>query len=463
MKKWIIMIGFVAFTIFTFLVLFTGRGKNSSQLKQETVTADQQTRTDYIDEKGHITFASDKGYATVIKTYEGKNVVLEEYFDEAGKAATLSSGYSKISREYNSLGQAEVITYLDEAGAPVRLSGGYSSIHRTYNENGKAGTDTYYDQGEQVSHRNGYYGYKREYSDGKISRISYLDRDGSLTLHKNGYAVIERTYNAAGKVEYEFYLDTDEQPATSTLGQYGVYREYDENGTTVLTVYLDADGKPMNTKKGYSTVRREGDKRLYFDEEGNPTTAGSYQFGYTTIDGKMVYLDEDGEPYFRLDRFLFSNPLLAMIGGVVLTVIACTVKGKPRIAFLILYLLLIMLMTLWYREPGESVASLELFRSYRRFFLSRNTRLQILENIWLFVPFGAALYRKGSRRWLIPFLCSACIETIQYVAGIGFCEVDDVISNGFGGLIGYELSQTVSIFASGYRRKSLQSQGLQET
>ena len=191
MKKWIIVIGFAVFTIFTFLVLFTDRGKDSSQLKQETVTTDHRTRTDYIDEKGHVTYASDKGYATVIKTYDGNNVVLEEYLDEAGRAVTLSSGYSKISRQYNSLGQAEVITYLDEAGEPVMLSGGYSSIHRTYNEDGKADTDTYYDQDEQVSHRNGYYGYKREYSDGKISRMSYLDRDGSLTLHKNGYAVIE--------------------------------------------------------------------------------------------------------------------------------------------------------------------------------------------------------------------------------------------------------------------------------
>lgn len=463
MKKWIIVIGFLVFTIFTFLVLFTDRGKDSSQLTQETVSTDHQTRTDYLEEEGRIAFASDKGYATVIKTYEGKNVVLEEYLDEAGRAVTLSSGYSKISRQYNSLGQAEVITYLDEAGEPVKLAGGYSAIHRTYNEAGKPETDTYYDQDEQVSHRNGYYGYKREYSDGKISRMSYLDRDGSLTLHKNGYAVIERTYNSAGKVVYEFYLDTEGQPATSTLGQYGVYREYDENGSTVLTVYLDADGNPMNTKKGYATVRREGDKRLYFDAEGNPATGGSYQFGYTTIDGKTVYLAEDGEPYFRLDRFLFSNPLLVMIGGVILTVIACTVKGKPRIVFLILYLLLILLMTLWYREPGESVGSFELFRSYRKFFISMSTRLQILENVWLFVPFGAALYRKESRRWLIPFFCSACIEAIQFVAGIGFCEIDDVISNGFGGLLGYELAQAVSLFSRGNSGRSIKSPGLRET
>lgn len=149
MKKWIIVIGFAVFTIFTFLVLFTDRGKDSSQLKQETVTTDHRTRTDYIDEKGHVTYASDKGYATVIKTYDGNNVVLEEYLDEAGRAVTLSSGYSKISRQYNSLGQAEVITYLDEAGEPVKLAGGYSAIHRTYNEAGKPETDTYYDQDEQ--------------------------------------------------------------------------------------------------------------------------------------------------------------------------------------------------------------------------------------------------------------------------------------------------------------------------
>ena len=363
-------------------------------------------QTDYVDHQGRNVFAYDKGYASVVKNY-------------------------------NDLGQNDVITYLDAEGNEVKLTSGYSSIHRTYYGDGKADTDTYYYLGEQVSHREGYYGYKRTYENGRISLVSYLDKNGDLTPCKKGYAMIERTYNSAGKLEYEFYLDTNGQPAKGPLGQYGVYREYDENGTTIVTTYLDAEGNPLNTTKGYATVRREGDKRRYYDSEGNPATAGRFQYGYETIDGRTVYLDEDGEPVFRLDNFLLTHPLFVMVCGTLLTGVACLVKGKARAGFLILYVLFILMMTLWYRESGESTGRFDLFWSYRRFFMHSGTRRQILENIWLFIPFGATLYKKDSRRWLIPLVLSICIEAIQYFAGIGLCEFDDVVSNSLGGVIGY--------------------------
>ncbi len=80
-----------------------------------------------------------------------------------------------------------------------------------------------------------------------------------------------------------------------------------------------------------------------------------------------------------------------------------------------------------------------MFWSYRQFLSSPSLRQSIINNIWLFVPLGALLYKPGSKRFLIPFLLSIAIEVTQYLTGIGLCELDDVFSNGLGSIIGYSL------------------------
>ena len=65
-------------------------------------------------------------------------------------------------------------------------------------------------------------------------------------------------------------------------------------------------------------------------------------------------------------------------------------------------------------------------------------RMGILNNIWLFVPLGTILYRLFPRIYIVfvPILISIAVEVSQYLLGVGLCEVDDVVSNGLGGLIG---------------------------
>ena len=75
--------------------------------------------------------------------------------------------------------------------------------------------------------------------------------------------------------------------------------------------------------------------------------------------------------------------------------------------------------------------------------------MQIFLNIMLFVPFGFLLPMISERfrsLWLtavIGFMFSAGIETMQYITGRGLTEVDDVINNTAGALIGYILYVTV--------------------
>lgn len=70
----------------------------------------------------------------------------------------------------------------------------------------------------------------------------------------------------------------------------------------------------------------------------------------------------------------------------------------------------------------------------------------ILGNILLFIPFGVAvtlLFSRENRRWwkvlLIGLLTSVVIEAVQYVGHLGLCELDDVVHNGLGMVLGYFL------------------------
>ncbi|MDE5558724.1 MAG: VanZ family protein [Ruminococcus sp.] len=71
--------------------------------------------------------------------------------------------------------------------------------------------------------------------------------------------------------------------------------------------------------------------------------------------------------------------------------------------------------------------------------------MQIFLNIILFIPLGFLLPMISERfrsLWItavIGFIFSAGIETMQYITGRGLTEVNDVINNTAGALVGYIL------------------------
>lgn len=67
--------------------------------------------------------------------------------------------------------------------------------------------------------------------------------------------------------------------------------------------------------------------------------------------------------------------------------------------------------------------------------------VDIMGNIVMFVPYTLFLYIVFGVRnyWLMmssAFLLSVGIETIQYFTGVGYADIDDVIFNTFGALLG---------------------------
>ena len=112
-------------------------------------------------------------------------------------------------------------------------------------------------------------------------------------------------------------------------------------------------------------------------------------------------------------------------------------RKKITVGILIAYIIFILSETLLFRKPttGEHL-QLELFWSYKVIDVQFN---QMLCNVLLFIPFGLLLKLLGINTWLIlliGFTFSCSIELLQYLLRLGLCELDDVLHNTLGTLIG---------------------------
>ena len=457
-KRILVLFFFLALIITTGISVFEGsmtRDHVSSHLTTRNTEEDNKTRTDYVDGKGKITYATDKYYATIIRYFQDGLKIREEYYDEDGEPAKQPSGHYALTIERDEKGRGVCTTYLGIDGRPVTTINGYAKIRYVFNDKDQKELEYYCDADDNpVSHKDGYFGIHREYGEnGKASVINYLDENGQAVNNKNGYAKVTRIYNDAGKVAYEYYFDENGKPVPVFSGYYCLYREYDESGRTTLTTYLDKDGNPTKAEGRYATSVNtyNSDGTLsttrYYDAEGKPATNGHNQYGVEYVNGQEIYLDENGERMLRLDNFLGTHPLLVMIAGVALTLIAAALRGRGKALFLILYLAFIILMTIWNREPGVSKGAFQVFWSYRQFFSSDSLRQEILNNIWLFMPLGALLYDASHPyAWICAVGLSLGIETVQYFAGIGLGEIDDVISNSIGAALGCGIAMSLKTF-----------------
>lgn len=107
------------------------------------------------------------------------------------------------------------------------------------------------------------------------------------------------------------------------------------------------------------------------------------------------------------------------------------------------------------RDQQEYAYNLVPFKEIRRFIVYchvvgiRSFLLNIVGNIVGFMPFGFFLpvVSRRSRHWyntvLLSFLFSLCIEAVQLVFKVGSFDVDDMILNTLGGILGYILYRMV--------------------
>lgn len=126
----------------------------------------------------------------------------------------------------------------------------------------------------------------------------------------------------------------------------------------------------------------------------------------------------------------------------------CRPGRMVRLFLLVAYLYIVIGITILSRsEGGTRGASFEFFRTFRNTFSARK---QIYENVLMFVPYAVLLYglAKSFRRWWIALLMGAgsslLIEVTQWVTRTGYFEVDDILTNTVGMVLGYQVCCLVS-------------------
>lgn len=130
---------------------------------------------------------------------------------------------------------------------------------------------------------------------------------------------------------------------------------------------------------------------------------------------------------------------------------------KIRTAGICLFLLYLILLTyfLFFAESYGRVSAqreyrynLELFKEIQRFWNYREelgwfSVFNLLGNVIAFVPFGCILpviWKKTRGFFRILFLTfgfSLAVETVQLITKVGIFDVDDLLLNTLGGIVGY--------------------------
>lgn len=146
-------------------------------------------------------------------------------------------------------------------------------------------------------------------------------------------------------------------------------------------------------------------------------------------------------------RYLPYSLLAGAAAALVFSVINKKREGKQQkqlplagITGLFMYSMLMLCITFWSREAGgSSVIDMKLFSTLG--INNRNDAFMV-ENILLFIPYGflcawvIPCVRKPWRGLSLGLATSMGIEILQLVTGRGYFQIDDILTNTLGAVLG---------------------------
>ncbi|MDD3253237.1 MAG: VanZ family protein [Lachnospiraceae bacterium] len=110
---------------------------------------------------------------------------------------------------------------------------------------------------------------------------------------------------------------------------------------------------------------------------------------------------------------------------------------------LVFYLVMVLQIAFFSREPGSRDSiDLQLLGTWGT---TAQAHAWVIENVLMFVPFGVLVpvcvkyARKLPMTVLLALVCSAGLEYAQFLTQRGHCQLDDVVMNVVGGIIGWIL------------------------
>ena len=453
-KAYLVLFFYVVFIIASmigvvpFASINHNQGSASDELILQETSNDSLTTYTYVNTSNVITEAIDKGYAIkeLIKN-ENNQVIKETYYDANHQPVKLYNSYYGLSYEYKE--DQNLMHYLDADGNIMALNTGCATVIRNLDENGRNVLEEYYDLNMQPIKCYGYYGIAREYdSDSYCTSMTYVNQKHKPMNCSQGYASKIYKRDNEGTITGEFYYDAHGNPTKSSLGEYGQLYVRDNQFRVIQITYVDQEGNPCNNHYGYSILKRTYYKDgtictdMYYDANNKPVSLKKGQYGIQRYNDCSLYLDKNGNIQYSIDNMLNGYPIMVIVCGCIVSILLLILPYKMSIALSVLYVFFIIYETLMFRESGDARSNLILFSYASTFFQNRMIRVEVINNIWLFIPFGVGMYRIFQRKsiFALAFIFSILIEITQYITGLGVAEFNDVFENKMGGMIGIELA-----------------------
>lgn len=115
--------------------------------------------------------------------------------------------------------------------------------------------------------------------------------------------------------------------------------------------------------------------------------------------------------------------------------------NKISVSLFCIYIGLILAITFLSRENGSRIAGADL-KLFSTWGINNRNNAYVVENVLLFIPYGfltAWVFRWGRTLiygFLFGMVTSIIIECMQLVSGRGFFQLDDIITNSLGMVIG---------------------------
>lgn len=148
---------------------------------------------------------------------------------------------------------------------------------------------------------------------------------------------------------------------------------------------------------------------------------------------------------------IFGSLLLFALFGLVLLLRSCfKIKDQLQpvpLALFLLYLAALLFVTLIVRVGSiRNDIQMEPFHQIKEALKTQNWEIVAhnYQNVLLFVPVGILIplinrrhFGKFSASFLAAVILSTGIETVQYLFQLGTCDIDDIIANTLGAVIGF--------------------------
>ncbi len=128
----------------------------------------------------------------------------------------------------------------------------------------------------------------------------------------------------------------------------------------------------------------------------------------------------------------------------------------PAVTCLVMYVAVLLTITYFSRESGSRVGmDLELFSTWG---INARNNAYVVENVLLFIPYGFVLawadvrQRHFLRNLLTGALTSFAIESMQLVTQRGYFQIDDILTNILGTILGFLCYQLAHGIGSLWRK-----------